>query len=158
MECWSRKPTHSLADYTTKQPRPASLSVNNQWVSTAQRSRDILQTMSPALFFFSSSFLRSSIFSSNVFPANCIGSVLTFSCGRGGRLSPHIESTRLILTPTRAEPLFFLIFSANFLASATYYLAPVHEPNVTVRTSSNKCRIYAYGFLPLRLVGRPRWH
>ena len=115
-----------------------------------------LQTIRPALLFFSSSFRRSSIFSSNVFPAKLSASVLTFSCGRGGRLSPHTASTRLMLTPTSAAPPFFFIFSSNLRASAAWRQNLVGGMEILAsHTSCYNRWIHADGFLPLRLVCCP---
>jgi hypothetical protein len=77
-----------------------------------------VHTMRPALFFFSSSFLTSAIFSSKDLPQNSSPRILTFSFGRGGFSLPQTRSTRLDWIPTRLEPPFFLIFSASLRASA----------------------------------------
>ena len=100
--------------------------VKHSFPDCQQRVEDLqknhLQTMRPALLFFSSSFRRPSIFSSNFLPVKSNGNTLTFSFGRAGRLSPQIRSTRLVLTPTSPLPPFFLIFSSNFRASAAFKL------------------------------------
>lgn len=74
--------------------------------------------MKPALFFFSSSFLRSSSLSSKLLPAYLRSKTLTGSSGRDGLFLPQTISTRLSLIPFSSPPPFFLIFSASFRASA----------------------------------------
>lgn len=80
--------------------------------------RNDVQIIRPALFFLSSSFRRSSIFSSNFLPAYLRSSTETFSLGREGCSSPQTRSTRFSLIPTSEAPPFFLIFSASLRASA----------------------------------------
>lgn len=73
----------------------------------------------PALFFFSSSFRRSSNFSWNFLPVYSISRTLTGSLGRGGCSFPQTMSTRLSLTPTSVALDFFFSDSESFRASAT---------------------------------------
>ena len=114
--------------------------------------------MRPALFFFSSSFLRSSIFSENGFPANSTGKARIFSCGRGGRLSPQMTSTRLVLIPTRPEPPCFLIFSSSFRASAGTASEKSWMNGKQIHTSSDDGWIYTYGFVSFWLICCPDKH
>lgn len=77
-----------------------------------------LQTMKPAHFRFSNSFRNSSNFSSTDLPVYSNPRTSTLLFGRDGRSLPHTRSTRLSLIGLISFPPFFLILSANFLASA----------------------------------------
>lgn len=112
------------------------------------RNSDKIQRIRPAPFFFSNSFLKSSIFSSEDFPANLISSGLAFSCGRGGRSEPHITSTRLVVTAESEAPPFFLIFSDRARASARF-----NQSNDFARTAFQFLRaVMTVGSTPTTLL------
>ena len=86
----------------------------------AERNKRDIQMISPAPFFFSSSFLSVSSFSSELWPANLMSRGFTSPLGDGGRSDPHTTSTRLVVTGDRVAPPPFLIFSSKLRASATW--------------------------------------
>lgn len=85
-----------------------------------QMNGRILHMMNPALFFSSSSFRSSLIFSWKGFPAYLTGWTLTFSLGRGGRSLPQTRSTRFCFTPTSCAP-DLLRVSASLRALAVWF-------------------------------------
>jgi hypothetical protein len=112
--------------------------------------------MNPALFFFSSSFRNSSIFSSNFLPENSTGCACIFSFGLSGLLVPHTSSTRFSLIGFRADPPFFLILSESLRASATLcQRLQVQSCLVVLPTCCDKRWVNAYNLATFGLLRGP---
>ena len=109
---------YSLPRKLNNQAISSSIAIHYQFQQLIPRLWRHVHITKPALFFFMSSVLSSSTFSSNTLPVYWMSRTMTGSSGLAGLSLPQTSSTRFFWTARRPAPPFFLILSSSLLASA----------------------------------------